>query len=345
MKGSNMAHPELGGISDTPIPAQEPSRHGIRKDDKPIVEPTAESLQPPNNSDGYRREVWRIRQMMRELRRPIPGDGAEHMQGIDWHSKRWPESLEELDDPRRPEMEYLKFMERRHKMKAERFPTAKELFDLVDQPGWVRPGQRLKISRLMAQVPQSRIAMDLGMKTPNTMISQWETGEKNIAEDKFDKLAKSICVKTDYLRSGERPFPSWLDPWLSAVRALSDMGCWMAHLGVPPPYTRNCPPGPFPHVLIGWKNEESKEWITEKIPKHSETIFRPLNYAIEFIYRLDEYLGSIHEDGEVAWLSKYQEMVEYLPFLPYVWHRLGLLVYAGKWPATRRAKSCKKVKP
>lgn len=306
-------------------------------------------LQPPPDADQYRQEVWEIRKMMRGLRWPIPDDLGGRISGIDWHSQSWEESEENLDDPGRIWHESDQFLNGRHKFDVKKMPTARELFALAQRSERLPAGQRLRVARLMARVPQSRVAKD-GSFT-KMMVSHWESNEKNISIASADILAKSVRVPVNFLLRGVGPAPSWLEPWIAAVTSLADVGSWMAASGYPPPATRSPPPGPFSHknwpshyVAITDPNDalsSSSKPVRE--PAHAKVMARPLIYAETFIIQLDMYLQKIGPSAEIQWRKNHSHITAYLPFLPYVWHQLGLLIYDGTWPSHPRLKT-KKVK-
>jgi hypothetical protein len=293
-------------------------------------------LSPTPESDKYRHDVWDIREMMRLTPRKSSG-GIDQKTGFaGQRSVIWPQSPENLDDEQRGKTESGKFLKGKMPSKAERWPTPEEMFDLIDLPGRVRTGQRMFISRLMAQVSQARIAADFNVT--NGLVSHWETGERQIGRSTIPRLAKYIRISDKFLDDGSKPTPLWLDPWIPAVQAMADVGIWMAHCGIPPPDSRKCPPGPF-QLEQGHGLPDEKSILSRSTPKYEKIISSPLEYAKEFLGRLGHYLQNLTPEAECAWLEQHQDMIEYLPFLPYVWHRLGLIDYAGPLPETRRRKS------
>ena len=306
----------------------------------------ADPLQPPPDADQYRQEVWEIRKMMRGLRWPIPDESGEQISGIDWHSQSWEESKENLDDPDRIRYESDQFLNGRHAFDVKEMPTAHELFALAQRPERLPPGQRLRVARLMARVPQSRVAKDVVVT--KMMVSHWESNDKKISKKSFDTLAQFVRVDVDFLTRGDKPAPSWLEPWIAAVASLADVGSWMAASGYPPPATRIPPPGPFLHRNWPTRNvgtSNRNDTLSSSTPLretvHADVMARPLHYAEKFIIQLDVYLGKTGPSEAADWRKNHRQITEYLPFLPYVWHQLGLLIYEGTWPSHQQPKTKK----
>ncbi len=210
-----------------------------------------------------------------------------------------------------------------------KLPSTQELFDIVDRPNRGNQNQRLRIAAHMARAEIARIAQYVEVKP--AAVHNWVVKGKAIPIERMDKLARSVGLKRCYLEENRAPFPNWLQPWLRAVNGLILATRWMVAEGMTIPGVGERPPGsrnPFVHF-----SNNSDGTTCPPVPNNilSDLDLNPITLSDQYLTKLHQYLRSIPNDSQV-WMSRYSESIVYLPFLPYVWKRIGLLVYDGELP-------------
>ena len=243
-----------------------------------------------------------------------------------------PEDLpepESLDDPAFIRMESCHFLRKEEtSTNVAKMPSAQDLFDVVNFTDRGLPWLRFRTARLMNQ--KSIPDIERGMALTYQAVKNWDTGAKPIPEKRIAALAIELMVKPKFLAHGSQQSPSWLQPWGRAVRGLAFAARWMVAADMPIPGIKPGPPGPgngFAHIT-----RPGKPGVL--VPRHriDSRDLTPVVLATSFLWRFEDYRRKISVDERQTWFAQYADTLRYLPFLPYVWGRMGELVYLGDSP-------------